>query len=74
MSEQLFHCPDCGNKAIRERAANVPKNVKRRELGDVRKRFVCDNCEFSADLSQVVEMGLRAASAQMEANAMDARW
>lgn len=71
MSERTFHCPDCGSKAVRERAANVPKNIKQRELGDPKHRFVCDECHWSADLEQVIEMGLRSVDKQMTVDALD---
>jgi len=46
-------CPECGG-SLRKRAPNFIENVKRREVGNVRDRFVCEPCEKTFSRDEVV--------------------
>lgn len=47
-------CPECGN-ALRERAPNFLRNIRRREIDDVYERFVCPACEQTFSHREVVD-------------------
>lgn len=46
-------CPDCG-ASLRKRAPNFLENIKRREVDDVRDRFVCEICQKTFSREEVV--------------------
>lgn len=47
-------CPNCQSEQIRERGANLIRNVKRRQRGEKLDRYVCDNCEWSGTEEMLV--------------------
>lgn len=42
-----MNCPNCQSEQIRERGANLIRNVKRRRRGEKLDPYVCDSCEWS---------------------------
>lgn len=51
-------CPVCDSE-LRVRAPNFRKNLKQRDIDDIKDRFVCESCEqtFSRDEVRVREEG-----------------
>lgn len=47
-------CPNCQSEQIRERGANLIRNVKRRRRGEKLDPFVCDKCEWSGTEEMLV--------------------
>jgi len=50
----MSECPNCKSEQIRERGANLLRNVKRRERGEKLDPFVCDACEWSGTEEMLV--------------------
>jgi len=48
-------CPECGNKALRERSTPSLKNIRLRKVGDRHASVVCDNCSttFTMEMKKV---------------------
>lgn len=48
-------CPNCGNRALRERAKSSLENIRRREIKSKHARIVCDHCRttFNSELVEV---------------------
>jgi len=53
MSERK--CPNCNLKQLRKRKANLPKNVKRREKGNILDPYVCDGCDKTFTAEEVLD-------------------
>lgn len=50
-----MNCPNCQSEQLRERAANLIRNVKRRHRGEKLDPYVCDNCEWSGTDEMLTE-------------------
>jgi predicted RNA-binding Zn-ribbon protein involved in translation (DUF1610 family) len=48
-------CPNCQSEQIRERAANLIRNVKRRKRGEKLDPYICDSCEWSGTEEMLAE-------------------
>lgn len=51
----MTKCPNCQNSSLRQRGANLIRNVKRREKEGYHDPWVCDHCEWTGTDHEVID-------------------